>query len=872
MMPKPKLRDQVFSKLKPQIPQIFRNYVKKARIKDSKLNGICPFHNDHNPSFSADLEEGVWHCFSCGAKGTIFDFIQRMEDYPDFKQTLASLAKQYGIATDHKKAQAEGNSCDLEKAAKKFHENLISDEKQLEIITSSRGINTDTVRKYQIGWNPRDGLRSPFQTTRFSIPIRDEQGSVVNIRLYNRNAGKLKMINTRGFGTAAIFGLDELKKADKSKWVIVAEGEWDKLRLSQKGFLAVTGTAGASTWKKEWSAHFKGRKVAICYDCDEAGNNGAQRVAAALVGVASEVRIVKMPLKGTKEDKDVSDYFRSGKTAADFQALLDATDVYKCDNLDSTRRRSFGGFPLTDLGNAQRLIAMHGNDVRFSPIMKRWLYFDGKRWIRDESNANHVMQLAKAMVSRLYDYLNDLIDQDEKDRIRREIERCESAHRLKAVVELAQTEAGVLIAPAYLDKDTYLLNCQNGTLNLRTGELQPHRHEDYITKIINCEFDPNAEAPVFMAFLKRIMGNDDELIEFVLRTLGYSLTGDIREQCVFLLYGKGANGKSTLLLTFSALLGDDYARKTPTETFLDHKYCNGASNDIARLDGARFVTTEEADIGSRLAESLIKQVTGGDIVTARFLYGEYFQFQPQFKLLFATNNLPQIKGIDHAIWRRIKLIPFNVTIPDGEMDRELPSKLSAEFPGILRLSVDACLRWQKDGMGNPQSVQRLTERYRSEMDELGDFINSRCVTGDQFHVRSQSLCEAYADWCKESDAEPLSLRQLSRLLRQRGFEKSQGTCGVHKGLMHWRGIGLASEVEREPYLNVIDPGRVEEVDEVEDFDNVRNIREARLASVASCGAAGRIENISEFPLPSSTSTSTDDSADPGDIGAKRGVL
>jgi len=279
------------------------------------------------------------------------------------------------------------------------------------------------------------------------------------------------------------------------------------------------------------------------------------------------------------------------------------------------------------------------------------------------------------------------------------------------------------------------------------------------------------------------LAGDGELIRFVQKALGYSLTGSTQEQCLFMLYGAGANGKSTLIQTTSTLLGD-YSRQTPTETLLVQRG-DGVRNDLARLQGARFVSAVEVEGGRRLAEVLVKPLTGGDTITARFLYGEHFEFQPMFKLWLAVNHKPGVQGTDHAIWRRIHLLPFTVTIPVGEQDKRLAEKLQGELPGILRWAVEGCLAWQREGLEPPAEVKRATGDYRAEMDVIAAFIQDCCVLGDEREVSSKALYEEYTGWCTQMGESPVSQKALATALQERGC-----TSGRKSGGRLWCGIAL----------------------------------------------------------------------------------
>jgi putative DNA primase/helicase len=435
---------------------------------------------------------------------------------------------------------------------------------------------------------------------------------------------------------------------------------------------------------------------------------------------------------------------------------------------------------LTDLGNARRFAAMHGDDVRYCLAWGKWLVWDGKRWATDETQ--EILRRAKATVAALYDEPASVEDPDKRKALAQHATRSESENRITAMINLARSEPGIPVTPDRLDTDPWLLNVQNGTLDLRTGELRPPQREDLITKLAPVLYDPEARRTTWEAFLKEIMAGDTELIRYLQKATGYTLTGSTREQCLFILYGTGANGKSTLLRTLGSLLGD-YARQTPTETLLA-KRSTSIPNDIARLQGARFVTAIEAEGGRRLAEALVKQLTGGDKIAARFLHREFFEFEPTFKLFMAVNHKPPIQGTDHAIWRRIQLIPFDVTIPETEQDKDLQEKLREELPAILRWAVEGCLSWKREGLRPPNTVISATATYQQEMDVIATFIADRCVAGPGEKENTGVLYEAYSIWCNETGERPLSKRDFGLRLREKGFEPRGGRK------RSWRGISV----------------------------------------------------------------------------------
>lgn len=440
-----------------------------------------------------------------------------------------------------------------------------------------------------------------------------------------------------------------------------------------------------------------------------------------------------------------------------------------------------GGHNLSDMGNALRFVDMHGENVRYCYPWESWVIWDGQRWQRDTSG--QVDRLAKETVRGIYREAGNCDDDNRRAALRQHAGRCEGEAKRKAMLSSAKCE--LPISPDDFDKNHWLFNCQNGTLDLQSGDLLPHTKEHFITKLSPVDYDINAECPTWWNFLLRIMGNKEALVFFLQRAAGYSMTGGTNEQCMFIPYGLGANGKSTYLNILKKMFGE-YSQHAETDTFMLRKNDN-VRNDLAALRGSRLVTAIETEKGKSLAEAMVKQMTGGDPITARFLFSEFFTFMPTFKIWLAANHKPIIRGTDHAIWRRIKLIPFTVSIPENEQDKDLPEKLTEELPGILKWCLTGCLSWQDIGLDIPPEVKAATAEYREEMDMLADFLNECCIVAPGLSTKAKELYSAYTSWA-ESNGEKhfLSQRSFGLTLTERGIKKDRGPTGV----WYRYGVGL----------------------------------------------------------------------------------
>lgn len=436
-------------------------------------------------------------------------------------------------------------------------------------------------------------------------------------------------------------------------------------------------------------------------------------------------------------------------------------------------------YDMTDTGNAHRLVDKFGDIIRYSYNRKKWFYWDGKMWRTDDSG--EIKKLGDIICEDLK--REAFMEQDDKTQadMLRWANKTSSSKGKENMIKEAQHLQGIPASPDDFDKYTDYLNCQNGIINLRNGELMPHDSELMMSKICMSEYDTSDASPkLWLKFLDDVTNHDKELQDYIQKCVGYSISGSNREQCAYFLYGMGNNGKSTFLDTIADLLGA-YSSNTQPETVMMKKWGdNGASSDIARLKSARFVTCEEPTEGVRLNEGLLKQLTGGSRVTCRFLYGDEFEYTPEFKIWVATNHKPIVRGTDVGIWRRIKLIPFEVNIPANKVDKTLKYKLRKEFPQILKWAVDGCIKWQQEGITEPACVQEAIKEYKVEMDLLASFME-QCIIIDydvKDKIMASDLFGLYSKWAKMNNEYEMSSKKFFRDMGQKVPDKGRNNKGV----------------------------------------------------------------------------------------------
>lgn len=436
-------------------------------------------------------------------------------------------------------------------------------------------------------------------------------------------------------------------------------------------------------------------------------------------------------------------------------------------------------YDMTDTGNAHRMLDKFGGVVRYSYTRKKWLYWDGKVWRLDESG--QIKKLADIICEDIK--REAVMEQGEKTQAEmlKWATRTASSKGKEAMVHECQHLDEIPVSQDALDSFSDYLNCQNGIINLRNGELLPHDSNFLMSKICMCECaEPGAVPELWLKFLEDVTAGNKTLQEYIQKCVGYSLSGSNREQCAYFLYGMGNNGKSTFLDTIADMLGSYAANVQPETIMLQKSFAgNGANSDIARLKSVRFVTSEEPTEGVRLNEGLLKQLTGGSKVTCRFLYGDEFEYTPEFKIWIATNHKPVIRGTDLGIWRRIKLIPFEVNIQ--HVDKNLRYKLRKELPAILRWAVDGCIKWQREGLAEPTAVVEAVQDYKHEMDLLAGFVE-QCIVIDytcEGRIMASELFKMYIRWAKENNEYEMTSKKFFKELSKKLPTKGRIGAGIY---------------------------------------------------------------------------------------------
>ena len=541
-----------------------------------------------------------------------------------------------------------------------------------------------------------------------------------------------------------------------------------------------TNGAGGKTALADWEGvALEGRTLYLAFDSDASEKpqvrSAIQRLGRFLASRGADVRVTRLQPARDGGKQGLDDYLAAGGSLEELLATAQTLDELDAD---------LHCFQYTDLGNAHRFAAMHAERFRYCRQERRWLEWREGRWRRDVTGAAE--RAAAEVVETLWAQVVGLPSERRKDAASWAV-RSQSANAIRNMLTLASSAGELAVTLDELDADPYLFSCGNGTLDLRTGELQEPDPDDLLTLGTNVDYVYDAPRARWLRFLDEIFDSDMDLIAFVKRAYGSCLTGDVRDRALFIEYGPRFNGKSTLNRAIQNVLGD-FAYTAPIRVVMRSRQAE-IPNEIAALARKRFVVVAETADGHRLDENRVKMLTGGDRIAARALYKEWFEFEPEYKLVLYTNFRPKVDGSDGAVWDRIRLIPFRVSF-DGREDRELNEKLATESEGILAWLVEGCLEWQDSGLGTCDAVERATGAYRDENDVIGRFVAECCELGDEFLVTRKTLRAALAAYCEELGDDIPPATTVGRWLTERGVRLAK-VGGERK----YRGIRLSEGTE-----------------------------------------------------------------------------
>ena len=715
----------------------------------------CPRHDDHHPSLSVNEVKDKWFCGPCGTGGTAYKLAAFISGIDPANKTAVS-----GWMVDH-------------------------------------GLLTKTAKKHK-------PARKPQVSETYTYRDRDGETRFEKLR-YEPKGFRIRRPDGSGGFIWNLKGVDpipyRLDEWCEGKTVFLVEGEKDADLLAGWGLPATTGPFGSSKWPEALNPHFADKNIGILPDNDEAGRKHAMAVARALLPNAKLVIVIDLPNLLAKGD--VSDWADAGGTKIELIKLAKAATPLTPETLAPAEESSNGdGEPeqirppeYSDDAIALVFSAQFSEDLKYTPSWG-WLLWDGTHFRR----VPDVIALERAR--HVCRYFAERCDGDPAVHPSGQSRRARglaSAKTTASVERLARGDARHLTEASEWDSNLWLFNTPGGTVDLKTGILRPHSREDRITKIANAT--PVGDCPRWHSFLERVTAGDrdeaeeerraiqaegselpetlaqqnaNSLSAYLKRLAGYALVGEPREECIDFFYGPGGNGKGTFISSLQYAFGE-YATTAGKETFAESKYENHPTH-IAKLAGKRLVVSNEVDEGQHWDESRIKNLTGRDVMTGRFMRQDFFDFVPQFTLIIAGNHKPSLKTVDESIRRRFHLVPFNVVIPAEERDPNLKEILKAEADGILAWAVEGCLDWQREGLNPPEAVLSATAEYLGDEDTFSEWITDCCVTGPDLEEPTAFLHESFSYWKSKRGERAPGRKTFTKQLTARGFKRDRDSA------------------------------------------------------------------------------------------------
>ena len=716
-----------------QFEVLFKRHIKKSKINGNQLTGLCPFHDDRNPSFSANLETGQWNCFACDDKqGNAKQFAELVEDNT-FITRNTEVAN--SIKTKSKKYKKPNWIKGQDISDKVVH------------FFKDRGISRQTIIINDVQGKKVYMPQYDKKVLSIAFPYYDRQSDVLNVKY--RSLQDKNFMQTKG-GRKVFYGLKTFPQGDTT--AIIVEGEIDSLTLDEIDYTFNLSVPNGANGLKFLNNHSKLldqlETIIIAVDNDKAG----QELKKKLINRFSNKNLWEVDYPDNC--KDVNDVLVNLGANRLEQVIQESKPI---DNIQA-QIKSITKYNLTDAGAGEFFADLNKGNLVYNHTLAKWLFWNGEYWQVDKSNKikQYVKKSAEDFRKKA---LN--IDRDKSQEYMKFGFKLESEHKSNNMLKFAKSEPGVAKEEKDFDSHKHLVQFDNGVYDLRNMEFRSGTPNSYITKSVGYNYHPKAKSKRFEAFLHEIFNGNSNLINYIKKYIGYTLSGEVTDQSFLLLHGNGSNGKSVFLNTIRHLLGE-YAVNTPFSTF-ETQYGN-ATNDLANLSGSRLVTSSElSGQKDKINEERLKVISGGDTITARFLYQEYFEYNPQFKLFLAMNRLPNVKDQSLGFWRRVRIIPFNVIFKGDNRDRFLESKLKKEVQGIANIAIEGYKQYKKEGLKPPNIVIGAVNQYRGDNDLLQRFINSECIFGD-YDIKANSFYEHLIKWIKSNfdDIEPITKTKLGR--------------------------------------------------------------------------------------------------------------
>lgn len=755
------------------------NEITKPSRNGSKNQYICPLcksgtGSHQSGAFTVYPDTNSYHCFACDANGDIFTLYGEMNNITDFKTIADELKAKYNVFFSQPIRQKKQPTKPVEtKKEKDYTSFFVMAEQHLHKTDylTKRGLSLNTQRRFHCGYVDNYPYNHNTKTTP-AVIIPTSNTSF----MWRSTTENIKQKR----GTTHILNPVALT----APYCFVVEGEIDCLSVTECGFACV-GLGSASNIRKIFDYDISKTVLIIALDNDKAGYKAAVDLAKECDERRVPYIIAQSDIWGVCKDanellvKDRAGLIERLQEHSERAATLDK-EQWQSEHAPTISKTSKKMHTLDDTGNAQRMYDLCGSVMRYCYTDRRWLSYKDGKWQYDAKGgifvwADRVLESMKSELKLWAEHEGGAMFEDYK----KHMKKTRSNNSKKAMVK--EMEHLVAVSPDELDSDKLLVNVQNGVLSLKDFTVSAHSPDFLMTRMSGASMPENPKRPEkWLAFLDQIFNGDKELIRYIQKALGYSLSGDTSEQCAFFLYGTGRNGKSTFLEVIRKIMGD-YATNIQPESIMVKASTNTANSDIARLKGARFVTSVEPNEGMRLNEGLLKQLTGDDMITARKLYGDEFEFRPEFKLWMATNHKPTIRGTDLGIWRRIHIIPFCVTIPEESVDKNLSHKLMQELPDILAWIADGYKLWRSEGLRKPKAIADAVEEYRNEMDVISAFLASDYVVQGG-EVKAQMLYAVYCQWASECNEYKMPSRKFGLEMTKRYNKRKTNGQNVYSGI------------------------------------------------------------------------------------------